>query len=122
LYRFTFDDRGFEWVDYSDRENSVIIYMRKSDKREDALVVICNFTPAVREHYRVGVPVKGTWKEIFNSDNQKYGGSGVINQTLLSTSPVKYHGKDYSFTFTLAPLSCTVLKLNEEDAQFEIGS
>lgn len=122
LYQYPFDDRGFEWVDYSDRENSVIIYMRKTDKREESLVVICNFTPAVREHYRIGVPVKGTWKEIFNSDDQQYSGSGVSNTSLLVTSPVKYQGKDYSFTVTLPPLGCLVLKLNEEDAQFEIGS
>lgn len=122
LYQYPFDDRGFEWMDYSDRENSVIIYMRKSDKKEDNLVVICNFTPAVREHYRIGVPIRGTWKEVFNSDDSKYGGSGVANSGLIATSPVKYHGKDYSFTITLPPLGCLVLKLNEEEAQFEIGS
>jgi len=122
LYRYPFDNRGFEWVDYSDRENSVIVFMRKTDKREESVVVICNFTPAVREHYRIGVPIRGTWKEIFNTDNSKYSGSGVLNQGVIPTSPVKYQGKDYSVTLTLAPLACQVLKLNEEDAQFEIGS
>lgn len=122
LYQYPFDDRGFEWVDYSDRENSVMIYMRKSDRKEDNLLVICNFTPAVREHYRIGVPTRGTWKEVFNSDDRKYGGSGVTLSGLLATSPVKYHGRDYSFTITLPPLGCLVLKLNEEDAQFVIGS
>ncbi len=122
LYQYPFDDHGFEWMDYSDRENSVIIYMRKSDRKEDNLVVICNFTPAVREHYRIGVPIRGTWKEVFNSDDNKFGGSGVNNSGLIATSPVKYHGKDYSFTITLPPLGCLVLKLNEEEAQFEIGS
>lgn len=122
LYQYPFDDRGFEWVDYSDRENSVMIYMRKSDRKEDNLLVICNFTPAVREHYRIGVPTRGTWKEVFNSDDRKYGGSGVTLSGLLATSPVKYHGRDYSFTITLPPLGCLVLKLNEEDTQFVIGS
>lgn len=122
LYQYPYDDRGFEWVDYSDRENSVIIFIRKSDKKQNTLVVICHFTPAVREHYRIGVPVRGTWKEAFNSDEARYGGSGVSNKALLVTSPVKYHGKDYSFTVTLPPLGCLVLKLNEEDAQFAIGS
>ncbi len=122
LYQYPFDDRGFEWVDYSDRENSVMIYMRKSDRKEDNLLVICNFTPAVREHYRIGVPTRGAWKEVFNSDDRKYGGSGVTLSGLLATSPVKYHGRDYSFTITLPPLGCLVLKLNEEDTQFVIGS
>jgi 1,4-alpha-glucan branching enzyme len=122
LFEFSFDNKGFEWLDYSDRDNSVMLFIRKGWKKEDTLVVACNFTPAVRHDYRVGAPVKGTWKEIFNSDNVKYGGSGVLNQGLLVTKPVKYHGKDYSFTITLPPLGISVLKLNEEEAGFELAS
>lgn len=122
LYQFAFDQKGFEWVDYGDRENSVIIYMRKGHVLEENLMVICNFTPAPRHAYRVGVPARGSYKEIFNSDNLKYGGSGLLNQNTLTTSPVKYHGKDYSVTLTLPPLGITVLKLNEEVNEFEIGS
>jgi 1,4-alpha-glucan branching enzyme len=122
LYHYSFEEKGFEWIDYSDRENSVIAFLRKTDKKEDALLVIFNFTPAVREHYRIGVPTRGTWMEIFNSDHSNFGGSGVHNRGLLHTSPVKYHNKDYSFTLTLPPLGCIVLKLHEEEAQFEIGS
>lgn len=120
LNQFPFDSRGFEWVDYSDRENSVMVYMRKSELKEESLVVICNFTPEVRNHYRIGVPLRGTWSEIFNSDNLKYGGSGMLNSGLLHTTPVKYHGKDYSISMTLSPLSVSILKLHEEMAEFEI--
>jgi 1,4-alpha-glucan branching enzyme len=120
LYQFQFEHRGFEWVDYSDSENSVIIFMRKSEKRGEELLVICNLTPEARHSYRVGTPFRGTWTEIFNSDNQKYSGSGVLNPGLLYTSPVKYHGKDYSVSLTLAPLSVSILKLNEEMAEFEL--
>jgi 1,4-alpha-glucan branching enzyme len=122
LYEFGFENKGFEWLDYSDRESSVILFVRKGWKKEDTLVVACNFTPAVRYDYRVGVPVKGTWKEIFNSDNLKYAGSGVLNQGLMVTKPVKYHGKDNSFAITLPPLGVTVLKLNEEEAGFVLAS
>ena len=122
LYQFPFDNRGFEWVDYGDRENSVIVFMRKGEKPEDTLVVICNFTPEPRHSYRVGVGTRGSWKEIFNSDNLKYNGSGLLNQALMNTSPVKYHGKDYSVTITLSPLAISVLKLHEEVKEFEIGS
>jgi 1,4-alpha-glucan branching enzyme len=122
LYEFSFDNRGFEWLDYADRENSVMLYVRKGMRKEDTLVIACNFIPAVRHDYRVGVPVKGTWKEIFNSDSLKYAGSGVINHGLLVTKPVKYHGKDYSFTLTLPPLGVTVIKLNEEEGGFELAS
>lgn len=120
LYRYAFSDQGFEWVDYGDRENSVIIFLRKSGKKEDTLVVICNFTPEVRSYYRVGVPYRGTWKEILNSDNLKYSGSGVINQGDIHTSPVKYHSKDYSITLNLPPLAVSVLKLDREENEFEL--
>jgi 1,4-alpha-glucan branching enzyme len=120
LYQYSFDQRGFQWVDYSDRENSVIIFQRQSDVKEDLLVVICNFTPVVRNHYRVGVPYRGYWKEVFNSDHQEYQGSGLLNQGLLSTSPVKYHLRDFSITLTLPPLAISVLKLDREVNEFEI--
>jgi 1,4-alpha-glucan branching enzyme len=82
--------------------------------------VICNFTPEVRYHYRVGVPYRGQWKEIFNSDDTRYFGSGVLNQGLLTTSPVKYHGRDYSVSLTLPPLGITILKLEKEISEFEL--
>ncbi|MFN9500900.1 MAG: 1,4-alpha-glucan branching protein GlgB [Chryseotalea sp.] len=122
LYRFAFEERGFEWVDYNDRENSVMVYMRKAERKEDTLVVICNFTPEVRHHYRIGVNTRGTWKEIFNSDNVKYGGSGLLNQTLLQTSPVRSHGRDYSISVSLPPLGVSVIKLEQELIEFELGS
>jgi len=121
LYRYAFENNGFEWVDYGDRENSVIIFMRKGEKPEDSLVMVCNFTPQPRHAYRVGVPTRGSWKEIFNSDDLKYGGSGLLNQSMMNTSPVKYHSRDYSVTLTLPPLAISVLKLHEEVKEFEIG-
>ena len=120
LYFYQFEERGFEWVDYSDHQNSVIIFQRKSNKKEQALIVICNFTPETRSNYRVGVPFRGEWNEIFNSDNIKYGGSSVLNQGLFFTSPVKYHGKDYSVSITLPPLGITILKMEKELIEFEL--
>ncbi|HEX5172375.1 MAG TPA: alpha amylase C-terminal domain-containing protein, partial [Cyclobacteriaceae bacterium] len=120
LYQYAFDHKGFQWVDFSDRENSVIIFERKSDHKEDMLVVVCNFTPVVRNHYRVGVPYRGYWKEVFNSDDSKYMGSGLLNGGLLSTSPVKYHGRDFSITLTLPPLAISILKLDREVNEFEL--
>ncbi len=122
LYQLPFEAKGFEWVDYGDRENSVIVFMRKGENPEDNLVISFNFTPQPRHLYRVGVPARGSWKEIFNSDDLKYAGSGLINQALMNTSPVKYHGKDFSVTYTLSPLAVSVLKLHEEVKEFEIGS
>jgi 1,4-alpha-glucan branching enzyme len=120
LYHYAFDGKGFEWSDYGDRENSVIVYIRKAEDKNDLMMVICNFTPATRSLYRIGVPYRGTWKEVFNSDDVKYGGSGVLNSGLLYTTPVKYHSKDNSVAISLPPLGITVLKLNEEMAEFEL--
>jgi 1,4-alpha-glucan branching enzyme len=113
LYHFPFDQQGFEWIDYADRENSVMAYQRRSDKPEDLLVVVCNFTPEVRHHYRIGVPRAGGWREVFNSDNSHYGGAGVLNSGELITSPVHYHHQEQSISITLPPLAITVLKHNK---------
>jgi 1,4-alpha-glucan branching enzyme len=120
LYHFGFDARGFEWLDYSDHQNSVIIFQRKSDKKEDQLIVICNFTPEVRYQYRFGVPFRGQWKEVFNTDDLKYSGSGVLNPGSLFTSPIRYHQYDYSLALTLPPLGIAVVKLEKEQAEFEL--
>ncbi|MFN3840108.1 MAG: 1,4-alpha-glucan branching protein GlgB [Cyclobacteriaceae bacterium] len=122
LYTYAFESRGFEWIDYADRLNSVIAYQRKANERQDTLLVICNFTPEVRHNYYIGVPYRGQWKEIFNSDDQRYGGSGVLNAGLLATLPVKYHTHDYSLSITLPPLGVTVIKLQKEQTEFEIES
>lgn len=122
LYQFGFEARGFEWIDYSDRENSVMVYLRKTERKEDQLLVVCNFTPEVRQHYRIGVGIRGYWKEVFNSDNARYGGSGLLNQGQIATSPVKYHGRDYSISLSLPPLGISVFKLEKEVGEFELGS
>lgn len=120
LYQHAFDNKGFRWIDYGDRDNSVIAFQRLSDHKEDLLVVVCNFTPEVRYQYRIGVPYRGQWKEVFNSDLKRYNGSDVINSGLIPTSPVKYHGHDYSISLTLPPLAITVLKLERELNEFEL--
>jgi 1,4-alpha-glucan branching enzyme len=120
LFRFSFEQKGFQWVDYGDRENSVMAYQRQGERKEDLMIVICNFTPSVRQHYRVGVPFRGQWKEVFNSDERKYQGSGVINYGLLMTSPVKLHSRDYSVSLTLPPLGMVILKLEKEVNEFDL--
>ena len=122
LFENSFDQKGFEWVDYGDRDSSIVIYLRKGSKKEDQLLIVCNFTPATRQSYRLGVPVRGSWKEIFSSDDTKYNGSGVLNQGLLITKPVKYHNKSYSFTVTIPPLAVSIFKLHEEEAEFDLAS
>ena len=109
MYRFGFEQRGFEWIDYADRENSVIAFRRLSDKPEEQLVVVLNFTPVVRNQYRIGVPAPGVWNQIFCSDAIEFGGSGISNDSCATTEdPI--HGQAQSVVLTLPPLAVSVFK------------
>jgi 1,4-alpha-glucan branching enzyme len=109
LYECMFSQSGFEWIDYHDAVNSVINFLRKGADPEDVIVVVCNFTPVVRENYRIGVPFEGGWEEILNSDDQAFGGSGIRNSNIEAmTAPI--HGRPYSMAVTLPPLAVLYLK------------
>lgn len=117
LYARQFEPEGFEWVDYEDRQNSVIAYLRKSDDPDDTLLVIGNFTPELRQQYRVGVTRGGEWKEVFNSDDARFGGSGLLNAGALKTTREQYHGKDFSLTLVLPPLGVAIFKLERAEKE-----
>jgi 1,4-alpha-glucan branching enzyme len=105
LYQLDFEPAGFEWVDSSDYEHSVVSFLRKGRAADDAVLIVCNFTPMTHFNYRVGVPHPGFWKELLNSDAKEYGGSGQGNLGGVEAAPVPYHGRPYSLTFTLPPLA-----------------
>jgi 1,4-alpha-glucan branching enzyme len=87
----------------------VITFLRKGKNPQDEVLIVINFTPVVRENYRVGVSHPGFMKEIFNSDDTKYGGSGVHNSSVESM-PIPMHGRERSITLNLPPLGVTYLK------------
>ncbi len=100
-------EEGFEWISYDDRENSVLAYRRLGG--DASLIFVLNFTPVVRENYRIGVPHEGTWHERLNSDSEAYGGSNVGNAGAVHTDAIGQHGRDHSLTLTLPPLGALVL-------------
>ncbi|MEP6260526.1 MAG: 1,4-alpha-glucan branching protein GlgB [Gillisia sp.] len=110
LYERAFEHTGFEWVDFNDSENSVISFLRKGNHHDDTLLVIGNLTPVPRENYRIGVPEAGNWKEIFNSDDLEYGGSGVKNANPIHSEKVPMHDKNFSVVLTLPPMAFIYLK------------
>jgi 1,4-alpha-glucan branching enzyme len=110
LAELAFAPEGFAWIDMNDFQNSVIAYLRKGEKPEDTLAVICNFTPNVRAGYRIGVPEAQTYQEIFNSDDKKYGGSGMHQNTKAKVEASPFHGRAHSISLNLPPLSVIVLK------------
>jgi 1,4-alpha-glucan branching enzyme len=109
LYEKQFSPEGFQWIDYGDSENSVLTYIRKGKLPKDDLIIACNFTPVPRENYRIGIPKTRKLVEVFNSDAEAYGGSGVINGS-AKVSKTPWHGFEHSIEVSLPPLSVVVFR------------
>ena len=110
LYEVEFDYRGFDWIAHSNADDSMLSYIRKGQTPGDYLVVINNFTPVVRDEYRVGVPELCNYQEIFNSDDVNYWGSGVKNEGIINPTNIEWDGKEFSITLKIPALSTVVLK------------
>ena len=109
LYERSFQHDGFEWIDCHDSEQSVISYIRKGG--DEMTVVVLNFTPTPREHYRIGVPVAGGYRELVNSDSGFYAGSNMGNGSPIYSSPVPWMGQQQSIEIKLPPLGALVLRV-----------
>jgi 1,4-alpha-glucan branching enzyme len=116
LYELDFDAAGFEWVDCTDFQRSIVSFLRRGRNPDDRLLFVCNFTPMVRQNYRVGVPSGGSWKEVLNSDAVLYGGSGQGNFGVLSAAPLPMHGRSFSLNMTLPPLGMVVFRPESRSA------
>ena len=112
LHEKQFSPEGFEWINYSDHHNAVMAYIRKGNNTKEDVIVVCNFTPVVRKNYRIGLPQKGKLVEIFNSDAEIYGGSGVANPGKITIENSPYDGRDYSVALDLAPLAVMVFRVS----------
>jgi 1,4-alpha-glucan branching enzyme len=115
LHELDCDPEGFEWIDGSDADHSVIAFLRWGKTRRGktpgrAVAVVFNFTPLPRHEYRIGVPEPGLWKEILNSDAEEYGGSGVGNLGGVEAEPIATHGRPQSLALSLPPLGVLFLQ------------
>ena len=110
LYEVDFDYRGFEWIEHSNFEESIISYIRKAQDPRDYVIVICNFTPVVRKNYRIGVNENCPLTEIFNSDKTDYWGSGVENNHRIEVQNFGWNYRQYSVEIDIPPLSTIILK------------
>jgi len=110
LYEVDFDYRGFEWIEHSNFDDSVISFIRKAEDPNDYVIVICNFTPVVRNHYRIGVSENCVYEEIFNSDKKEYWGSGVENRGNIGVECFGWNYRQYSIVVDLPPLATIILK------------
>ena len=110
LYVKDDDPEGFEWINNIAANESIVSFVRKSDKAEDTLVVVCNFTPVEYDKYQIGVPLRGKYKEIFSSDESKFGGEGKNNKLLKQSKKETCDDRENSITITVPPLSISIFK------------
>ena len=106
LFEFAHEEEGFEWIEPDDAGQSVISFCRHGKDPADDLVVIINFRPVAYESYRIGVPRWGLWREVFNTDDELFGGSGVTNEgRAFKAEDVDFHRHTSSIEFRLPPLA-----------------
>jgi 1,4-alpha-glucan branching enzyme len=110
LHEWDCDPAGFEWIDYNDAAASVYTFLRKGRSSPTPILCVCNFTPVLRERYRVEVPLGGYWKELLNSDATLYGGSGAGNAGGVEAHAAAHQARPFALDMTLPPLATVFLK------------
>ena len=110
LHRHDCDPEGFSWIDCNDADDSVLSWIRKGDGPGDIMVVIVNFTPVVRDFYRLGVPMPGRYDEVLNTDSTFYGGGDVGLGGGRQAEDIPHHGHPFSLSLRLPPLAAMYLK------------
>jgi 1,4-alpha-glucan branching enzyme len=110
LHEVDFEWSGFEWLEVNDAPSSVLSFLRRARNPDDFIAVVCNFTPVVRENYRVGVPRPGFYREILNTDSTHYEGTDIGNSGGVRAEPIPWNDRPYSIKLRLAPLSVMYFK------------
>jgi 1,4-alpha-glucan branching enzyme len=110
LSELDFDPNGFEWVDFSDYDHSIVSFIRRSKSAKNTILVVCNFTPVKRFNYRIGVPFEGEWQEILNSDAAIYGGNDCGNKGKANAEAVPFHNQPFSLNLVVPPLGILFFK------------
>ncbi len=113
LHELDHNPKGFNWIDSNNSNHSIFSYIRYGKNRNDALIIILNLTPMVHHNFRIGVPRKGKYHEVINSDYLCYGGSDLFNGEEIFTEDIEYNGHSQSMQIVLSPLSITILKCGE---------
>ena len=104
LWEVDFEPDGFRWLEANDAEANVVAFARFAAGGTRVVVCVCNFSPVPRASYRVGLPEGGVWRELVNTDDERYGGSGVGNREPIEARPRTWHDQPYSAELTLPPL------------------
>lgn len=109
LYERDFESAGFEWINNISADENMLVFARHTKKREETLIVVCNFSALTYENHKIGVPYAGKYKEIFNSDKKEFGGTGAVNPRLKHSKKEECDGRTNSITIKVPPLGISVL-------------
>ena len=112
-----YDPEGFEWINSISANENMLVFTRNTEKKEDTLLVVANFSPVTYEKHTVGVPWPGKYKEIFNSDRKEYGGSGAGNPRVKQSRKEECDGRKDSITITVPPMSVLFFCLHGDCSQ-----
>ena len=115
LYEQDFAPEGFEWMSCMDADRSIVSFVRRAKNSDDMLLFVCNFTPVAYEEFTQAVPVAGKYKEIFNSDAEKYGGAGMENSRQITAKAIPCDGRECSIQMRLAPLGTAVFRIKKDE-------
>ncbi len=108
LYQMDFDPSGFQWINCISANENMLVFLRKTEKEEDTLLVVCNFSPLVYEDRKIGVPFHGKYKEIFSSDRPEFGGTGVLNPRVKTSKKEECDDHPNSIRIKVPPMGITV--------------
>jgi 1,4-alpha-glucan branching enzyme len=111
LWEVDHEPEGFQWIDANDADHNVISFLRTNEALDQYLVCVANLSPVPRYNFRIGLPAKGSYTEVLNSDSDAYGGSNVGNLGVVEAEPVPWHGLEQSATIVLPPLAVLWLRL-----------
>ena len=119
LFAKDYDPAGFEWINCIDADENLLVFMRRGNRQEEDLLVVCNFSPLVYENHRIGVPYNGRFKEIFNSDSTEFGGDGNTNPRAKSSRKAACDDREYSIQVLVPPMGVSVFKCTKVEEKPE---
>lgn len=115
LYKMDYDSEGFEWINAISANENMVVFVRKTEKKEDTLLVVCNFSPLVYEKHKIGVPYPGKYKEIFNSDKAEFGGEGNVNPRVKQSKESECDGREDSITIKVPPMGISIFSYTKAE-------
>lgn len=115
LFELDYDPFGFQWIDANNYSQSMLVFMRRTKRVEDTLIIVCNFTPVAYDDYNIGVPCLGEYEELLNTDSLEFGGLGFETEKVLKSRTEKWHNQKYLLNLKIPPMASIILKVRAID-------